>query len=664
MTFNAIFETLSSDLDDDCPTEEQVRDSVDDLCEGKYLVERPCDDDSVIYEARPGLQWPDFVDLSDPVKKQILLYLVDNPKAFFVLYSTQLGKSKISSSEMKKWSEAENVKVVSVVIVDNSLNLAGQSSDGFLKTFPNVFTLSSNAKSSNAKTKIEDDVLTYVSAYGSDEYDEYKMPVIVALQNDAQISRVVEILRKIQDRANHATKPSKLRYGILFDEADKTYPPIRHRLLPFIRDPVALHRVGFITATEGELLDDYEECCNAQMYKPEVDPEDKANYRSIQTAESVIHRVELGSKKQKPNDYAEMIIRNNPEHFNAPIALPSGEVYYRKTIVNGNTGVRDMEKFARDRVAEGNYAMTFNQNGITLYTADGTKRYKLGNRKILRETIMCIYKSRNLNDKPLFIIGRRKVDRGLGFHFAPRDAKDIQLEFEEGPIMLRGGEGLIFTDLILGHVEDKSTATQKSGREDGIVAQCPQYPGALHYWTDERTARLVVHHNQMVDAANALPGAYSTLQATTRAREQVAAPEAASSSKPKPKAKHNGEIYKTIKSAKEWCDNNCAYEYTTKNKKGETVTKKYRSTVCHPHKLKGDGELDLEDKSKPRSDTHTHISYGGEPRAIEDNVEAVLGWNNIESGVNDGARIVPVRNGNGGFDYIVIHKEHETRINV
>ena len=636
ISFDTIFDKLSSDLDDDCPTEEQVQSIIEDLCsEGKYLVERPYDDDSVIYEARPGLQWPDFVDLSDPVKKQILLYLVDNPKTFFVLYNTQKGKSRISSSEMREWSDAENVKVVSVVIVDNDRTLADQSSDGFLKTFPNVFTLSSNAK-----TKIED-VLNYVSAYGSDEYDEYKMPVIVALQNDSQISRVVQILRKIQDRANHATKPSKLRYGILLDEADKTYPPIRHRLLPFIRDPVALHRVGFITATDGGLLnlEDFEECCNAQMYQTDMD---SPNYRAIHTVESEVHYTELASKKQKPNDYAEMIIRDNSAHFNTPIALPSGEVYYRKTIVNGNTSVRDMDKFARDRVAEGNYAMTFNQSGIRIYRAGETKRYKTKG-KCLNEMIMCIYKRLGLNDRPLFVIGRRKVDRGLGFHFAPRTTDDVQLEFEEGPMTLRCGEGIVFTDLILGRVEDKSTAVQKSGRLAGIVAQCPQYPGALHYWTDERTARFVVHHNQVVDTANALPGAYSTLQAATRARERVAAPAAPRANK----IPISEQSFNTKEEAYSWCTDNCNYVISEKR---DGTVKTYGKSASGLYKFAENGNL-----VQCSAEQATHIKYRGEPRLIqsEDDTRKSkdLGW-----GVESSARIMPVKTENNRIKYIVIYK--------
>lgn len=636
MSLDMIFENLSSDLDDSCPTEEQVMSIIEDLLEGRYLVERPHDDDSIIYEARPGLQWPDFSDLSDVIKRTILTYLVENPKTFFVLYNTQKGKSQISALEMRRWADAEDVKVVSVVIVDNDRTLADQSADGFLRSFPNVFTLSSNTK-----TKI-DEILAYIDAYGSDVYDEYKMPVIVALQNDAQVARVVQILGKIQGRANHPTRPSKLRYGILVDEADKTYPPIRNRLLPFIGDPKALHRIGFVTATEGELLEDFEECCTAHAIQTDTDSPD---YCAIHTPDAVVHRTELASKKQKPNDYAEMVIRNNLAHFAEPIRLSTGEMYYRKTIVNGNTSLRDMDSFARNRVSDGHYAMTFNKTGITVYTPSGGKRTHKIKGKRLNETIMCLYKKLGLHDRPLFIVGRRKVDRGLGFHYAPRTADDHQIDFGGELIDIRGGEGFVATDLILGRVEDKCTAVQKAGRLAGIVAQCPQYPGALHYWTDERTARLVVHHNQVVDAANGLQGAYSVLQATTRAREQVAEPAATNS---RPRLPISEQTFNTKEDAQRWCDDNC--RFVVRERRDGTV-KIYGKSTFGLYKLAENGSL-----VKCSERQATHIKYRGESRLIQDEI-STRNSSDLGLGVEDSARIMPVKLDNNRIGYIVIYKQ-------
>ena len=642
LSFETILDKLVADFEDAncCPSEEKLIEIIEELClENVYLVERAYDDDSVIYEARPGLKWSDFVDLDDPIKKQILLYLVDNPKVFFVLYGTQKGKSKISAKEMLEWAKAADVKVVGFVIVDNDKTLADQSADGFkrvLSEVGEVFTLSSNSS-----VKIEE-VVSYIDAYGTDVYGDYKMPIIVALQNDAQITRVVQLLTRIQTRANHPTHPSKLRYGILLDEADKTYPPIRSRLLPFISDSVALHRIGFVTATDGGLLnlEDYPECCNAQLYQADSD---SPNYRGIHTDDAVIHRTELASKRQKPNDYAEMVISNNRAHFTNPIVLDSGEQYFRKIIVNGNTSVRDMASFARARVAEGFYALTFNQSGICAYRPDGSvKRYKMKGRR-LNEMIMFVYKSLRLNDRPLVIVGRRKVDRGLGFHYAPQTTDAIEIEVESEKIVVENGEGIIFTDMILGHVEDKNTAVQKSGRLAGIVAHCPQYPGELHFWTDERTARIVVNHNRMVDAANTLPGAYSTLQATTKARDSVVAPEAPIANK----YSISEQSFNTKDEAYIWCNDNCHYDIP---KKRDGTVKTYGKSAFGLYKL------DENDNAVPCSaEQSTHIKYRGDLRLIQSEVDTRnstdLGW-----GVESSARIMPVKTENNRIKYIVIYK--------
>jgi len=53
-----------------------------------------------------------------------------------------------------------------------------------------------------------------------------------------------------------------------------------------------------------------------------------------------------------------------------------------------------------------------------------------------------IYRKQELSDRPLFIIGCRKVARGLGFHCAPMD----------------GSEGLVWTDMVLGRIRNKAMA--------------------------------------------------------------------------------------------------------------------------------------------------------------------------------------------------------------
>jgi len=167
----------------------------------------------------------------------------------------------------------------------------------------------------------------------------------------------------------------------------------------------------------------------------------------------------------------------------------------------------------------GFHAITFNQSGITIYRA-GTSSLRISTkRRRLNEVLFYAYKRFSLHDKLLIVLGRKKVDRGLGFHHAPRGTvpKRIEFNFDHGPIVTDDIEGLIFTDMFMGRIECKSTAVQKAGRLAGIIAQCPQYPGSLTWWVDEETGRSVNHHNKIVDGMNVLPGCHTALQAKTTA---------------------------------------------------------------------------------------------------------------------------------------------------
>ena len=123
------------------------------------------------------------------------------------------------------------------------------------------------------------------------------------------------------------------------------------------------------------------------------------------------------------------------------------------------------------------------------------------------------------------------------------------------------------------------------------------------------------------------------------------------------KAKIHETIYRTTKEAKEWCNRNCSYEYTCSDKKGNPKTKNYRSTICHFYRM---DETGIYVKCEPED--ATHIPWGGDYRLIE-TVQQVRNWANIETGVNDGARIIPVKNEDcTGFEYIVIYKNHKNRV--
>lgn len=538
MSVNRIISELDSLYDkvkgdnDEFIDEESFEIKVNELIDAGFM-ETSIFEDTLLYSARHHLRWADFVDIDDQIKKSILLLLVENPTTFFVLLNTQKGKMRINSLEIKKWGEDTTKRVVGFIVVDNDTTLADQSAEGIIAVIGelnvNLIMLSSTAKTTY------DDIKKTIDAYEFNP-DEYKMPVIVLLANIRQMEKMIRLINHIDGKIRN--RQSLLRYGVIWDEADKIYPQFRDKTFNIsgqtlsIKDFIiynnnGLYRLGFTTASEGQLLEeDYPECANAYLYPVVIDPADQEHYRALHHPEAITHRVPCLSKTTN-NSYAMNII-NSPEnsnHFNTPITLPSGEIYYRKIIINSNSKTKDMADFAKKCNEKNWYAFVFNGYSgasVKVYRPGmSVKNYKIRGKKF-NEVLFYIYKKLHLNDKPLVIIGRRKVDRGLGFHYCPRKNDEITIDykFEEGPLITSNREGLIWTDMILSRIEDKDVAVQKAGRLAGIIGNSPQYSGSIHYWTDEHTEELIRRHNIIVDKANTYTGC-SVLQAVSHARDTI-----------------------------------------------------------------------------------------------------------------------------------------------
>jgi hypothetical protein len=378
-----------------------------------------------------------------------------------------------------------------------------------------------------------------MDAYAYAPGGRYAMPLIILLANAKQWEKAMKLMHHIiLQITEHA---SSLRYFALFDEADKTYPVVRNQMVSLLDGTRAkfidfvekkdfnqgLCGLGFVTATDGDLIEteDYPECANAHLYHSEIDEMTEANYQAVHLPGAVLHRIPMVGKTTH-NVYAEGILVQNKEHFTTPIQLPSGELYYRKIIVNSNARTRDMDAFARMAVQLGMYAMVFNGHtgtSIKLYRGEGHPVLRIKTtRRRFNEVLFYVYKIFGLSEKPLVIIGRRKVDRGLSFHFAPRTPEPFVVPSiqDYGDLTTSGMEGIIWTDIILGQIEDKNTAVQKAGRGAGIIAHCPQFPGSIEYWAPDSTLKNICTHNQIVDETNQLEGC-SALQAFKRAEHKV-----------------------------------------------------------------------------------------------------------------------------------------------
>ena len=180
-----------------------------------------------------------------------------------------------------------------------------------------------------------------------------------------------------------------------------------------------------------------------------------------------------------------------------------------------------MNELATQLESMGFNVMIFNGYGGSSIKVN-KKVYKTKGKRF-NETLFYIYKMLNMGDKPLVIIGRRKVDRGLGFHYCPRmnefgEYDETIIEGFDVPL-INNGESLLWTDLILGRIEDKNTAVQKAGRGAGIIGHSPDYT-PVHYWTDDYTSNLIIRHNKIVDVTNNITG-YTAFASYAMAEEII-----------------------------------------------------------------------------------------------------------------------------------------------
>jgi hypothetical protein len=647
-TFDSLYDKVKGD-NDDFIEEEVFQNFVDELVEIGYMETSMLEDD-VLYSAKPGLKWADIVDIDHSIKKNILLLLIENPTTFFVLLNTQKGKMRINALEVKKWGEDKNNRVVAFMPVSNDTTLADQSAESVSNTIGEL-NIDLIKLSSNSKTTFEE-IKRTIDAYEANP-DDYQMPVIVLLANNKQIEKMIKLIQHIDKKIK--SRNSRLRYGIIWDEADQIYPQFRNK--PFhingetvsikkyiIDDNAGLYRLGFTTASEGDLLEEeYPECANAYLYPVVIDPADTQHYRALHHPEAITHLVPFA--RHTNNSYAKEIISKNIPHFTSQYILPSGEVYHKKIIVNSNAKTSDMIEFAKWCNQQGMYALVFNGfsgTSVKIYI-DGRLRetFKTRGQKF-NEVLFYAYKKLGLNDKPLVIIGRRKVDRGLGFHYCPRTNVENCIEGKYGNLITQNREGLVWTDMILGKIDDKNIATQKAGRLAGIIGNSPQYQGSIQYWTDEHTEDLVRRHNNVVDVANTYTGC-SVLQAVKHAEDTT----------PKRKVNHRVDlnkflVYKDEETVREVC-RILGYRYTPGKLNGDGFIHTSINQVSDKVSLleainKVEGAYGAQEKDKEREDItqrpnkYVKIKKGDEKDKIGQLVEKVEN-NKYSVKINDGELI-------------------------
>lgn len=517
-----MLDEISSDLDNSL-SEQQLEDrcieAINSLI-GKELLIVATNGDEYMYMLKPGVTQEMCDDASHDMYEKMILnqFIINNKKGTFVMFNTQKGKTNIVIKKIRNISCIPGLKPVYYMLVSNDKTLADQSAESMQSQLEDnnckVFTLSSNSKTSF------EDLKTHIDAYIHTDDNEYKTPVIIALDNNHQITKILKLMAHVQYKNQ---RNINIKNVPMFDEADVTYPKIRDKCIQYkaYNAPIStthtfleltdennpsLHEIVWISATEGDLLSGkYPECEKASNHECEEDEIRCENYRAMHHHEC-IPIIYKQKAKESRNGYAERLIIENRRHFDTPYTLPSGEIYYKKCIINSNAKVSDMVELASTLKANGFHCITVNQNGITLYKfGEPCKKVYTTKGKRFNKVLFDVYKDQYLNDRPLAIIGNKKVNRGISYHYAPSD----------------GSDGLVWTDMILGNIDDVPLAVQKAGRLAGKISQCMQYPGNLWYWTTEKTWSSVVTHNRRVDDMNMASTGNTIKQSFECAREKI-----------------------------------------------------------------------------------------------------------------------------------------------
>ena len=330
------------------------------------------------------------------------------------------------------------------------------------------------------------------------------MPIIISLPNDTQLDKVISsVYKPINVLPN-------LEHMTLIDEADEVYKDkFRNKILPYICLPNTTiptsknTGVYFTTASHDDFIEKYPEVQEAEQLPIVLDDIVKQYYRDIDHPDSINPVPTLRQQSEKKEGgiitrvaetngkYAERIIRDHPDHFFGKV-----KDSYRNIIIHADFENSKQVDLAHILAALGIGSIVINQSGFRIIfpkingqpeLADISIKAKSMKGKQLNEQLYAMVNNplhSSLKSAPLAMIGHKKIRRALTYHSAPRKETDLRC--------------LLFTDIIVGHIEISALAVQVLGRLNGVIAHRPEYCGNLWYWVDQRTREMVLRQVRIV----------------------------------------------------------------------------------------------------------------------------------------------------------------------
>lgn len=356
----------------------------------------------------------------------------------FVLMHTQRGKTAFTKQLLSRYPD-----YMPFFVLDNNTSLAVQMQDA-LADMGECLALHSLGNTDERSIK------AHISVHNR--------PIVMALNNKHQIPKLQRLMKHAQSIG--------LRTILVVDEADKTYPHCRDALYS------CADRWIFVSATLGQ-LHQYPECAAAVIRNA---PDTLGQYRGIMSENSRAIEYALGSSKEQS---ALACTREKHDYFFSRVV---GE-RHRKVLIHGSSIAR-MVELTKTLAAEG-WGVVCVVGPGTFAAKDGHILGGLKTKKIaVAQSIAALCDKYQLcNDRPLAVIGNRKMDRGITYH--------------------SWDDGIIFTDCLLGNVAGVNTAVQRAGRLAGNVALRPEFCGALTWWANAATLARIIKQCATIAMAQA-----------------------------------------------------------------------------------------------------------------------------------------------------------------
>jgi len=640
------FDKLTPDQQEDCEIKFEI--ALEGLIE-EDLVIRTVDvnEDELITPSGGTLtNLDDFIDISkeqlenNQLQKSILGCLKLHKSIFnaLILYC-QFDKSNqqgifIANAIKNALNGGTKYLPVIFVIGDNLSSLMDQTMDGFHKLLCKELNLESDkyeglmclkGDEKTTQGSIENYIGNYLLSYMEDAPKKLSVPVILALNNKVQIQKVTDIhqnsvVSRIQRNPN-----CPLRSGFVFDEFDKVYRSVRPTFKPILVDnPIGVLTVLGVTGSEDGICEEFPEWATSNLVRVEIDADKEKNHRGIHHDDAKIHKYKQKAGESN-NMYAVNVINQNRLWFTQPRINPkNGKAYFPKVLILADVKIAGQKVLAQQlKDTLGFHIILQNEKNLKIILKNTTVVIPWSiNKKVLRDELFKIFNQYNLWNAPVALIGNRKLDRGLGYHYAPPG----------------GGPGLIWNDEIMGFIAGDATRVQKVSRLHGVIGQCDDYPNELHFWTDERTGLTVRNENGIIKSLHEnYQGFISFAERLSYAKKVTVI------LKKDPKYRIS-ESFPTRAAAREWFFAEKAKE-GMKNTYNCSAYGLYTATTEDSVAV-GEGTPGI-----------THIKYRGDFKEIwtyDQLKELNENDGDIGQGANDNARIMPVLQ-EGVIQFVVIY---------